>query len=131
MITGAEFFQMAIDNGWTTIENMLFTDMSSFVGIKITKYRTDNNLSKKEMSERLSISERILQRYESGEYDFKISQLVNICCKLEFDYRKLFISDISENPDLKYNNEKTLCECGRTKSYNSYFGRMVCRQCEG
>ena len=70
--------------------NKLCADMSAS---KLLEYRLKHNLTLKDMASYLEVSSSMLSNYESGDYDFSLSQICDICEKLNL---KLNLS-IAEN----------------------------------
>lgn len=44
-----------------------------------------SGLSQEEFAKKLGINQSMLSKYESGEYNFTVKKLADICCKLDID----------------------------------------------
>ena len=72
--------------------NKLCADMSAsksyYYDIQYTlsttwlEYRLKHNMTLKEMSSYLEVTPKMLSKYESGDYNFSLSQICDICEKL-------------------------------------------------
>ena len=48
----------------------------------LLEYRLKHNMTLKEMSSYLEVTPKMLSKYESGDYNFSLSQICDICEKL-------------------------------------------------
>lgn len=68
---------------------MIVQNDYSFIGSELRKIREAKGISRKEISEKMYISEETIRRIEKGENDPRISTLVPLCDYLEIDLRDL------------------------------------------
>jgi len=73
-------------------EIVIASTLGSISG-KLMNYRDINDWTIWEMAEKLDISKSMMVKFESGEYDFTISQLINICDKLYWRFEILMNGD--------------------------------------
>ena len=52
---------------------------------QILNLRMQSGLSQEEFAKKLGINQSMLSKYESGEYNFTVKKLADICCKLDID----------------------------------------------
>ena len=55
------------------------------IACKFINYRKDNNMSQKDLAKKLEISQAMVSKLESGEYNPTIEFLFNTCRKLNLD----------------------------------------------
>ena len=70
-----------------------YYDIQYTLSTTLLEYRLKHNLTSKDMASYLEVSPSMLSNYESGDYDFSLSQICDICEKLNL---KLNLS-IAEN----------------------------------
>lgn len=63
-------------------EELQLDDILVDIAMRFINYRVDNNLSQKQLAEKLGVSQTMVSKYESGEYNISIGQLVKVCNKL-------------------------------------------------
>lgn len=56
------------------------------ISLKLINYRIDNKLTQKELSKKLNISQSMVSKLESGEYNPTIEHLWKICDKLNWKF---------------------------------------------
>lgn len=59
--------------------------MQSEMSARISVERVRRNMSQKEFAEFMGVSQGMVSRWESGEYNFTISSIVEICSRLDID----------------------------------------------
>lgn len=64
-----------------------------FIGSELRKIRESKNVSRKEITEKLYISEETIRRIEKGNNEPRISTLIPICIYLDIEIKDLFKSD--------------------------------------
>lgn len=62
-------------------------DAMADISLAISDYRRENNLSQIEMAEKLDVSQPMVSKIESGEYNFSIEQLCKICDKIGWSFK--------------------------------------------
>lgn len=70
--------------------------VTSDISAKITKARIERNLSQKQFAEFMGVSQAMISKWESGDYNFTIASLSKIFDKLNMDF-DITISKPSEN----------------------------------
>ena len=70
-----------------------YYDIQYTLSTTLLEYRLKHNMTLKEMSSYLEVTPKMLSKYESGDYNFSLSQICDICEKLNL---KLNLS-IAEN----------------------------------
>lgn len=71
-------------------------DILTDISLKIINYRIDNDLSQKQLADKLGISQSMVSKLESGEYNPTVEQLWKISKKLGWNF-KVIMED--ENND--------------------------------
>ena len=59
-----------------------YYDIQYTLSTTLLEYRLKHNMTPKEMSSYLEVTPKMLSKYESGDYDFSLSQICDICEKL-------------------------------------------------
>lgn len=72
---------------------LYYYDIQYMFSTTLLEYRLKYSLTSKDMASYLEVSPSMLSNYESGDYDFSLSQICDICEKLNL---KLNLS-IAEN----------------------------------
>lgn len=60
-----------------------YYDIQYTLSTTILEYRLKHNLTSKDMANYLKISPKMLYKYESGNYNFSLSQICDLCEKLK------------------------------------------------
>ena len=76
-----------------SVSKLYYYDIQYTLSTTILEYQLKHNLTSKDMASYLEVSPSMLSNYESGDYDFSLSQICDICEKLNL---KLNLS-IAEN----------------------------------
>ena len=66
-------------------EEIKTTELLARISSRIVKYRLDNNMTQKEFAALLEITQSMVSKIESEEYNFTVGKLVEICTKLGLD----------------------------------------------
>lgn len=95
-----------------TQEEFELDDILSEISLTLIKYRLKNNLTQKDLADRLELSQSMISKLESGDYNPSISQLWKISKKLGWTFDVTFNEETTEtkiwdeNEDiLNYSNE--------------------------
>lgn len=75
-----EKFETEDSKYWDDLYNIYY-DLST----AIFKYRMSENISQAELGARLGVNRAKVSLYESGDYNFTMEELYNICKKLGFN----------------------------------------------
>lgn len=67
--------------------------VTSEISTKITEERINRNMTQKEFATYMGVSQAMVSKWESGDYNFTISSIANICAKLELDFNFTITSD--------------------------------------
>ena len=76
-----------------SVSKLYYYNIQYTLSTTILEYQLKHNLTSKDMASYLEVSPSMLSNYESGDYDFSLSQICYICEKLNL---KLNLS-IAEN----------------------------------
>lgn len=76
-----------------SVSKLYYYNIQYTLSTTILEYQLKHNLTSKDMASYLEVSPSMLSNYESGDYDFSLSQICDICEKLNL---KLNLS-IAEN----------------------------------
>ena len=61
---------------------LYYYDIQYMFSTTLLEYRLKHSLTSKDMASYLEVSPSMLSNYESGDYDFSLSQICDICEKL-------------------------------------------------
>lgn len=61
------------------------------ISVAIVDFRVANNLSQKQLAERLEISQAMVSKYESGDYNISLKALVELFDKLDISLNTLIV----------------------------------------
>lgn len=59
-----------------------FYDINYKISELLVKYRTDKKLTQKQLAKKLGVSQIMISKYESGDYNFSLKKLCQICAAL-------------------------------------------------
>ncbi|MCL0028125.1 helix-turn-helix transcriptional regulator [Peptococcaceae bacterium] len=90
-----------------TKEYFELDDILIDISLKIINYRINNNLTQKQLAEKLGISQTMVSKLESGEYNPTIGQLWKISKKLGWNFKVSFGEEI-ETQIWSINDDYTL-----------------------
>ena len=79
-------------------ENFELDEILVNISLKLINYRINKNITQKELSRRLAVSQAMVSKLESGEYNPSIEQLWKISRKLEWRFDVVF-----EEPTIETN----------------------------
>ena len=77
------------------IEEFELDDMLVAISLKIINYRIDKSLTQKQLADKLNISQSMVSKLESGEYNPTIEQLWKISKGLDWKLKIKFEEEIS------------------------------------
>ncbi len=66
-----------------SVSKLYYYDIQYTLSTTILEYRLKHNLTSKDMANYLKISPKMLYKYESGNYNFSLSQICDLCEKLK------------------------------------------------
>lgn len=78
---------------------MIINNDYSFIGTDLRKIRESKGISRKEIAEKMYISEETIRRIEKGDNDPRLSTLVPICNYLDID-----LKEVINGKEFDYNN---------------------------
>lgn len=64
-------------------DDILSAQILSHISSEIVKYRIDKKMSQKEFASFLDVSQSMISKIESGDYNFTIKKLVELCNKMD------------------------------------------------
>lgn len=65
-------------------------DLYYEISTAIFEYRVKNNLTQKELAGRLGVTQAMVSKLESGDYNYSVEQLWKISQKLDFKFKIIF-----------------------------------------
>ena len=68
-----------------SVSKLYYYDIQYTLSTTLLEYRLKHNLTPKDMANYLKISPKMLYKYESGNYNFSLSQICDICEKLKLN----------------------------------------------
>ncbi len=77
---------MTMDNG-ELMEEFELDDILVDISLKLINYRLDNNLTQKKLAEKLEVSQAMVSKLESGDYNPTVEQLWKISKKLNWTFK--------------------------------------------
>lgn len=85
------------------------------ISLKIINYRIGNNLSQKQLAEKLDISQSMVSKLESGEYNPTVEQLWKISKKLGWSFKVIMEDEKSEIQQVwdifdSYDSDDEMCD---------------------
>jgi len=101
-----------------TKERFQLDDILYDISMKIFDFRMENNLSQKDLAKKLEVTQVMVSKLESGQYNPSIEQLWKISKKLNLEFTVSFISkedestevwDLQELCDIKENEKLIVC----------------------
>ena len=81
-----------------------YYDIQYTLSTTLLEYRLKYSLTSKDMASYLEVSPSMLSNYESGDYDFSLSQICDICEKLNLKLN-LSIAKIKHKGEYCYDNK--------------------------
>lgn len=88
------------------------------IACEFIKYRDNNKLTQKQLAEKLQITQAMVSKLESGEYNPTIKLLFEISQKLSWNF-KIEFNETSDTIDYRYNNENKIVQIN-----SEYVGKM-------
>ena len=112
-----------LTNPWDLIDKLVDNDLKQLfelddilvdISLKIINYRIDNNLSQKQLAKKLGISQSMVSKLESGEYNPTVEQLWKISKKLGWSFKVIMEDEKSDNQQIwdifdSYDNDE-MCD---------------------
>ena len=112
-----------LTNPWDLIDKLVDNDLKQLfelddilvdISLKIINYRIDNNLSQKQLAKKLGISQSMVSKLESGEYNPTVEQLWKISKKLGWSFKVVVEDEKSDNQQIwdifdSYDNDE-MCD---------------------
>ena len=113
LIPANEFFN---DADTELRRELKIADMLVDISCEFIKYRMNNNLTQKDLAEKLGITQAMVSKLESGDYNPTVKMLFEIAQKLDWKFNLTFTSQVKNN-DCKYLETKE-------EQSNEYFENM-------
>ena len=82
---------MTMDNT-ELVEEFELDDILVDISLKLINYRIDNNLTQEKLAKKLEISQAMVSKLESGDYNPTVEQLWKISKKLNWTFRLILES---------------------------------------
>lgn len=117
------FNKEILTNPWDLIEEIADDETKEYfelddilidISLKIINYRINNNLTQQQLAEKLGISQAMVSKLESGDYNPTIEQLWKISKKLGWNF-KIILGEETEAQIWNINDELTFA----SETYNS------------
>lgn len=83
-----------------TKERFELDDILYDISMKIFDFRMENNMSQKELAKKLEVTQVMVSKLESGQYNPSIEQLWKISKKLNLEFTVSFISKEDESTEV-------------------------------
>lgn len=83
-VTGAELYDVLTKN--VSNADIKKAMVISDIALAILKERVNKNMSQKEFAEFLGVSQGMISKWESGDYNFTVSSIVNVFEKLGINF---------------------------------------------
>lgn len=99
-------------------------DMYYKLSVSLVEYRKKNNSSQKDLAKILDVSQAMVSKLESGDYNYTIEQLWKLSRKIGFTFSITFEETI---PSEVY---KPITETYSTVAQNVCFRRILISQCD-
>lgn len=79
-------------------EDLELGDLLSDISLNFINYRLSHNLSQRDMAKLLEVSQPMISKIESGEYNFSVGQAFRLCRKLGLDFSVKIESKTVDQP---------------------------------
>ncbi len=86
-----------------TKQEFELSDILVDIACKIINYRLDNNITQKDLADKLNITQAMVSKLESGEYNPSIGFLFKIASKLDWKFQLIIEENYTD--ELQYNIE--------------------------
>lgn len=70
----------------------------AIISAKIEEKRHSLGLNQKEFAKMMNVTQGMISKWESGEYNFTITMLEKICSKLDLDFKPTIIDKNEKSP---------------------------------
>lgn len=81
-----------------TKQEFELSDILVDIACKIINYRLDNNITQKDLADKLNITQAMVSKLESGEYNPSIGFLFKIASKLDWKFQLIIEENYTELP---------------------------------
>lgn len=88
-----ELINELTDNDENLNEQFELDDILVDISMKFINYRIENNLTQKQLAEKLEVSQSMISKFESGEYNPTIEQLFKVSKKLGWRFNLTIQAD--------------------------------------
>lgn len=78
--------------------DVISADCQAKISSAIVKKRIELNLSQKAFAEKLGVSQGMVSKWESDDYNFTIQSLADIAAKLNMHLHVELVDEVSDNP---------------------------------
>lgn len=78
--------------------DVISADCQARISSAIVKKRIELNLSQKAFAEKLGVSQGMVSKWESDDYNFTIQSLADIAAKLDMHLHVELVDEVSDNP---------------------------------
>ena len=93
-----------LNNPWNIFDNvdddvrseLELTDMLVDIACRIITYRMDNSITQKQLGEKLNITQAMVSKLESGEYNPSIGFLFKIADKLGWKFQLIIENNLTD-----------------------------------
>lgn len=91
-----------IFNDYVNEDDIISAQILSQISSRIVKYRLDRKMSQKEFAMFLDVSQTMVSKIESGDYNFTIKNLVKICNRMHLYLDVSIRNERTKTPKNKY-----------------------------
>ncbi|MCR4442713.1 MAG: helix-turn-helix transcriptional regulator [Peptococcaceae bacterium] len=103
-----------LPDAWATVETIFsgkensdsLYDIYYQISSAIFRYREKYNMSQKQLAEKLGVTQAMVSKLESGDYNYTIEQLWKVATKLNFDLAIKFAEKEEDSLMTVFNNDQ-------------------------
>lgn len=95
-----------------------FADLLVEISCQFIKYRLNNNLTQKDVADKLNISQAMVSKIESGDYNPTLDFLFKVAKKLNIDFNLTF-KDRNSVDNIKFHPNNITCDSNSSKKTNN------------
>lgn len=93
--------------GYVTSADLLASRLLANISVAITKKRLDLKMNQTEFAKLLGVSQGMVSKWESENYNYTVEGLANICDKLEMDLEITIEPKVAQDSCSRQNSWKT------------------------
>lgn len=89
------------------------------ISARIALWRVEHNMTQKQFAEYVGVTQAMVSKWESGEYNFTVKTMAELCDKLGLDLNQLFTGQAETKAAVSYVFVSGQVEAGGTQSTTS------------